>query len=58
MLSHEAVLAHVRDYGEAIHLTDTDRIATWLPLYHDMGLIAAFHMALACAVPTILIDPF
>src|SRR5262249_39130227 len=28
------------------------------PLYHDMGLIAAFHLPLAFGIPTVQIDPF
>jgi fatty-acyl-CoA synthase len=58
MLSHRAVLDHVDRYARAIDLAPTDKIVSWLPLYHDMGMIAAFHMALARAIPTIQIDPF
>jgi acyl-CoA synthetase (AMP-forming)/AMP-acid ligase II len=58
MLSHRAILNHVDTYAEAINLTESDRVVSWLPLYHDMGLIAAFHLPLALGVPTVLIDPF
>jgi acyl-CoA synthetase (AMP-forming)/AMP-acid ligase II len=58
MLSHRAVLEHVRRYGRAIALSPTDRVCSWLPLYHDMGLIAAFHMPLAAGITTIQLDPF
>ena len=58
MLSHAAVLRHVRNYGEAIGLNAGDKIVSWLPLYHDMGLIAAFHVPLAFGIPTIQLDPF
>ena len=58
MLSHRAVLEHVRRYGAAIALRDDDKVCSWLPLYHDMGLIAAFHMALAAGITTIQLDPF
>src|SRR5262249_49473942 len=44
VLSHRAVLGHVRRYGEAIRLSAADKVVSWLPLYHDMGLIAAFHL--------------
>lgn len=57
-LSHRAVLEHVRRYAEAIELRADDKVVSWLPLYHDMGLIAAFHLALAAGVPTVQIDPF
>jgi fatty-acyl-CoA synthase len=58
LLSQRAVLEHVHYYGGALQLTDRDRIASWLPLYHDMGLIAAFHLPLAFGIPSIQIDPF
>jgi fatty-acyl-CoA synthase len=58
VLSHSAVLRHARDYAAAIALGDADRIASWLPLYHDMGLIAAFHVPLAFSVPVVTLDPF
>jgi fatty-acyl-CoA synthase len=58
MLSHDAVLGHVAQYGNAIRATQADRIVSWLPLYHDMGLIAAFHLPLALGIPLIQLDPF
>lgn len=58
LLSHCAVQEHVKHYGEAIGLTHADKIVSWLPLYHDMGLIAAFHLPLAFGIPTVQIDPF
>jgi acyl-CoA synthetase (AMP-forming)/AMP-acid ligase II len=58
LLSHRAVLEHVKYYGQAIGLNENDKIVSWLPLYHDMGLIAAFHLPLAFGVPTVQIDPF
>jgi acyl-CoA synthetase (AMP-forming)/AMP-acid ligase II len=58
LLSHSAVLEHVKYYGDSLGLTEHDKIVSWLPLYHDMGLIAAFHLPLAFGIPTIQIDPF
>jgi acyl-CoA synthetase (AMP-forming)/AMP-acid ligase II len=58
VLSHHAVLAHAAAYGSAIALNDRDKIVSWLPLYHDMGLIAAFHVPLAFGIPSVQIDPF
>ncbi len=57
ILSHRAVLEHVRRYGEAIALAHGDRVASWLPLYHDMGLIAAFYLPLVAGVPLIQLSP-
>ena len=58
LLSHSAVLDHVRTYGKAIGLNDNDKVVSWLPLYHDMGLIAAFHLPAAFGIPSVQIDPF
>lgn len=57
-LSHAAVLEHVRRYGQSIALSESDRVVSWLPLYHDMGLIAALHLPLAAGIPTVQLDPF
>ncbi len=58
ILSNRAVLEHVRRYGEAIRITPEDKIVSWLPLYHDMGLIAAFYLPLTLGIPVVQIDPF
>jgi fatty-acyl-CoA synthase len=58
LLSHKAVLEHVENYADAIQLTEKDKIVSWLPLYHDMGLIAAFHLPLAFGITSVQIDPF
>jgi len=58
LLSHKAVLDHVTNYGNAIKLNSEDRIISWLPLYHDMGLIAAFHLPLTFGIPVVQIDTF
>lgn len=58
VLSHRSVLEHVRRYGDVLGLSTADRVVSWLPLYHDMGLIAAFHLPMASGVTTVMIDPF
>ena len=57
-LSHEAVLNQVASYSEAIALNDQDVIVSWLPLYHDMGLIAGFILPLVQGVPLVMMSPF
>jgi acyl-CoA synthetase (AMP-forming)/AMP-acid ligase II len=39
-------------------LNDEDVIVSWLPLYHDMGLIAGFVMPILSGIPLVLISPF
>lgn len=57
-LSHRAVLNQIRAYSRAIELSPQDVIVSWLPLYHDMGLIAGFVMPLVAGVPLVLMSPF
>ncbi len=57
-LSHGAVRRQLAAYGEAIGLTAGDVIVSWLPLYHDMGLIAGFMLPLVAGVPLVLMSPF
>ncbi len=57
-LSHRAVLNQIDAYSEAIALDNKDVIVSWLPLYHDMGLIAGFVMPLVQGVPLVLMSPF
>ncbi|MEO7026796.1 MAG: AMP-binding protein, partial [Caulobacteraceae bacterium] len=39
-LGYAAILAQIESYARAIDLSADDTIVSWLPLYHDMGLIA------------------
>ncbi|MBW2730821.1 MAG: AMP-binding protein [Deltaproteobacteria bacterium] len=57
-LSHRAVITQLSHLTEALHLSTHDHIISWLPLYHDMGLIACFLLPLCSGVPVTMIDPF
>ena len=57
-LSHRAVLNQIDAYGDAIDLNVEDVIVSWLPLYHDMGLIAGFVMPIVAGIPLVLMSPF
>jgi acyl-CoA synthetase (AMP-forming)/AMP-acid ligase II len=57
-LSSRAVLNQIEAYAPAIGLRDDDRIASWLPLYHDMGLIACAVMPAVAGVPVTALSPF
>jgi 1-acyl-sn-glycerol-3-phosphate acyltransferase len=41
-LTHANLLANIRAMGEATEVDSTDVFVSWLPLYHDMGLIGAW----------------
>lgn len=38
-ISHSALLSNIRALGKTHELRDSDRIISWLPWYHDMGLV-------------------
>jgi acyl-CoA synthetase (AMP-forming)/AMP-acid ligase II len=57
-LSHRAVLNQLASYSDALQLTPNDVIVSWLPLYHDMGLIAGFLLPLMQGIPLVLMSPF
>jgi fatty-acyl-CoA synthase len=58
-LSHEAIYNQLQNYTQALHLQpSSDVIVSWLPLYHDMGLIAGFILPILAKVPLVLISPF
>ena len=42
MLSHANLLANIRAMGAAVNASARDVFVSWLPLYHDMGLIGAW----------------
>jgi fatty-acyl-CoA synthase len=56
-LSHAAVLRQLSHLVETIRITTADRVYSWLPLYHDMGLIACFVMPMVCHLPVIMQSP-
>lgn len=51
------LFAHVRDYDASLMLGPQDRIASWLPLYHDMGYIACFVMPMLLGIDVVMMDP-
>ena len=56
-LSHDAVMTQLKNLTPALQLNSEDRIYSWLPLYHDMGLIACFMMPMVCHVPIVMQAP-
>ena len=57
MLSHANLLANVRAIGQAAEIAPTDVGISWLPLYHDMGLIGAWLMPLYFGLPVVVLSP-
>lgn len=56
-LSHRAIFNQLESYQRAIDVRDDDVIVSWLPLYHDMGLIAGFLLPVLRRIPLVLLSP-
>ncbi len=57
-LTHHAVLTQLQHLVRVLDIDGTkDRVYSWLPLYHDMGLIACFMLPMACHVPVVMQSP-
>jgi 1-acyl-sn-glycerol-3-phosphate acyltransferase len=57
VLSHADLLANIRAMGQAIQVRPDDVFVSWLPLYHDMGLIGAWLGSLYYAIPLVSLSP-
>jgi len=57
-LTHTAVLRQLVHLSQALKIDPaTDHIYSWLPLYHDMGLIACFMLPMVCHIPLVMQSP-
>jgi acyl carrier protein len=56
VLDHRNLLANLRAMGAAARLGD-EVVVSWLPLYHDMGLIGAWMGSLYYGYPLVLMSP-
>jgi acyl-CoA synthetase (AMP-forming)/AMP-acid ligase II len=57
VLNHRNVMATVRMMVEVVKVTPSDRLVSWLPLYHDMGLIGLAFGALYVGARLTLLPP-
>lgn len=57
VLTHANLLANIRAMGEALEASSADIFVSWLPLYHDMGLIGAWLGTLYYGAPTVIMPP-
>ena len=56
-LSHGNLLANIRAMGAVLKATSADRVLSWLPLYHDMGLIGCWLGSLYYGSPVMIMSP-
>ncbi|HXM83575.1 MAG TPA: AMP-binding protein [Burkholderiales bacterium] len=57
VLTHTNLLANVRAMGKAARATTEDVFVSWLPLYHDMGLIGGCFATMYLGFPVVLMSP-
>ena len=57
ILTHGNLLANLRAIDASIDLGPAETVVSWLPLYHDMGLIGAWLGSLYFAMQLVLMSP-
>ncbi|MBY6218655.1 fatty acyl-AMP ligase [Qipengyuania aquimaris] len=54
-VTHEALLHNLRGHAQSMDIGTNDRVVSWLPWYHDMGLVGCFLSLIANQVSVDLI---
>jgi len=57
VLTHANLLANIRAMGQTVKASSEDVFVSWLPLYHDMGLIGAWLGSLYYAMLLVVMPP-
>jgi acyl carrier protein len=57
VLTHANLLANIRAMGQTVKASSEDVFVSWLPLYHDMGLIGAWLGSLYYAMLLVVMSP-
>ena len=57
MLTHANLLANIRSIIAGLEVNSSDVVVSWLPLYHDMGLIGAWMAPLYFGAPVVVMSP-
>jgi fatty-acyl-CoA synthase len=57
VLTHANLMANIRAIAEGLGIEEDDACVSWLPLYHDMGLIGAWFVPLFTGIPLVVMSP-
>lgn len=57
VVSHANLIANCRAIGQRLGLRAGDRGASWLPIYHDMGLIGKVLTPVLLGIPVVMLSP-
>jgi fatty-acyl-CoA synthase len=57
VLTHANLLANIHAIVSGLEIRPDDACVSWLPLYHDMGLIGAWFVPLFIGIPLIVMSP-
>lgn len=57
VLAHRHLLANVRAIRDVLDVSSRDVVVSWLPLYHDMGLVGAWLTSLYCGCQAVIMPP-
>jgi len=57
-LSHRNLIENIKSISQAMEVNPNDAGVSWLPLYHDMGLIGAWLLPLYSGIPVTILPPF
>ncbi len=57
VISHGNVLSNVKGIKSAVSMSDDERMISWLPLFHDMGLVGAVLFSFCNRYPLFLMTP-
>src|SRR5580700_11210664 len=57
ILTHANLLANIKSIVSGIEIKSDDVAVSWLPLYHDMGLIGAWFVPIVTGIPLVVMSP-
>lgn len=58
MLTHRQIGDQLQSYRDALGFGEQDVVISWLPLYHDMGLLSSFLLPLSSGATIVSVDAF